>query len=230
MNQLITQGIILSRIEYGEADRIISLLTPDQGKLRLMAKGVRRPKSKLAGGIELFSVSSITFIKGRGDIGTLVSTRLIKHYGDIVSHLDRVQLGYELIKQLDKATEDEPESDYFELLQQAFAALNEPAVNLQIITLWFQARLLTLAGHQPNLVSDSTGIRLSADQTYAFDIDTMSFSMTPSGRYSPALIKLLRLVFAGPPPTMLQQVSGIEALLAPAAELVGTMFTVYIRR
>src|SRR5205085_581911 len=121
----LSSGIVLSRTNYGEADRILTLLTPDHGKLRLMARGVRKVKSKLAGGIELFSVSDITFIRGRGEMGTLISTRLVKHYGKIVQHIDRVQLGYELIKLLNTATEDRPEADYFELLQQAFAALDE---------------------------------------------------------------------------------------------------------
>src|SRR5688572_14550778 len=123
MNQIVTTAIILGRTDYGEADRIITLLTPDHGKLRLLAKGVRRVKSKLAGGIELFSISSITFVKGRGDIGTLISTRLNKHYRQIVTDLDRTMVGYDLIKQLNKITEDEPEPEYFDLLKQVFEAL-----------------------------------------------------------------------------------------------------------
>lgn len=48
--QQVTDAIILTRTDYGEADRIITLLTPGHGKLRLIAKGVRRIRSKLAGG------------------------------------------------------------------------------------------------------------------------------------------------------------------------------------
>src|SRR5688572_15436140 len=147
MNQLVTEGIILSRIDYGEADRILTLLTPEQGKLRLMAKGVRRVKSKLAGGIELFSVSSITFVKGRGEIGTLISTRLAKHYAAIVKDLDRTMLGYDLIKQLNKVTEDHPEPEYFELLRHVFAALDDPAISLELVRFWFAAQLLRIEGH-----------------------------------------------------------------------------------
>src|SRR3954464_12617433 len=128
MKQFLTKGIVLSRTDYGEADRILTLLTPEQGKLRLMARGVRRAKSKLAGGIELFSVSDITFIRGRGDIGTLISARLNKHYANIVKDIDRVQLGYELIKQLNKATEDEPEEGYFHLLNQALETLDNKEI------------------------------------------------------------------------------------------------------
>src|SRR5215467_6436426 len=103
MNQLNTSSIILARTDFGEADRILTLLTPDYGKLRLMAKGVRRVKSKLAGGIELFSVSDISLMRGRGDIGTLVSSRLVVHYRHIVEDIDRTMLGYELTRQLNRA-------------------------------------------------------------------------------------------------------------------------------
>lgn len=61
-NIIVTSGIVLNRINFGEADRILTVITPDQGKLSLIAKGVRKEKSKLAGGIELFSVSNISFI------------------------------------------------------------------------------------------------------------------------------------------------------------------------
>ena len=104
-NQRRTQCIVLLRVDYGEADRIVTVLTPDVGKLTLMAKGVRKVKSKLAGGIELFSTSEITYLPGRGSIATLVSTRLDTHYGTIVSDINRTMLGYELIKLLDKTTE-----------------------------------------------------------------------------------------------------------------------------
>ena len=50
-----TKAIVLRRTDYGEADRILQLLTPS-GKRSVIARGVRKEKSKLAGGIELFSV------------------------------------------------------------------------------------------------------------------------------------------------------------------------------
>ena len=77
MNHKKTIAIVLKRIDYGEADRIVTVLTPDAGKLSLMAKGARRVKSKLAGGIELLSTSEINYIAGKGSLDTLVSSRLI---------------------------------------------------------------------------------------------------------------------------------------------------------
>jgi DNA repair protein RecO (recombination protein O) len=80
VKSLQTKAIVLSRTDYGEADRILTFLTPHEGKLRLMARGVRKAKSKVAGGIELFSTSDISFLRGRGEIGTLISARLRKYY------------------------------------------------------------------------------------------------------------------------------------------------------
>lgn len=206
MKQAVTTGIILSRTDFGEADRIITVLTPDHGKLRLMAKGVKRLKSKLAGGIELFSVSSVTFITGKSDIGTLVSSRLEKHYGGIVKDIDRTMLGYELIKQLNKATEDEPEREYFDLLQQSFEALNDAAINSELIKTWFAAQLLKLGGHTPNLQTDTTGQKLEASQQYDFNFDDMAFQPRAQGQFSADHIKFLRLLFSNTAPNVLAKI------------------------
>jgi DNA repair protein RecO (recombination protein O) len=228
MKQLVTEAIILGRIDYGEADRILTLLTPDQGKLRLLAKGVRRVKSKLAGGIELFSVSTITFVKGRGEIGTLISTRLVKYYAHIVEDLDRTMLGYELIKQLHKTTEDEPGPEYFELLKQAFEALDNPAVPSPLIRLWFAAQVLRFGGHMPNLQTDTSGAKLRADEAYDFNLEAMAFVLMPErGRITADHIKFLRLLFAGHQPTGLASVRGKERLTETCLPLVELMAIQY---
>lgn len=229
MNQIVTEAIILSRTDYGEADRILTLLTPDHGKLRLMAKGVRRVKSKLAGGIELFSVSTITFVRGRGEVGTLVSTRLVKHYSRIVEHLDRTMLGYELIKQLNKITEDEPEPEYFELLKQLFEALDDPGAPLSLVKFWFSAQLLRLTGHTPNLQTDVAGRRLTPDEAYNFDYEQMGFAPNPRGRFGASHIKFLRLSFAAHPAKTLGQVQGGAALAEGLAPLLSSMLQTHLR-
>ena len=229
MRQIVTQTIVLARTDYGEADRILTLLTPDQGKLRLLAKGVRRVKSKLAGGIELFSISTITFIRGRGEIGTLVSARLDKHYGHIVEDLDRTMLGYELIKGLHKITEDEPEPSYFELLQQAFEALDNSAISPELIRFWFSAQLLRLGGHTPNLQTDTEGHKLEADKAYDFSFEHSCFTQSKQGRFTADHIKFLRLSLAPHSAKVLAHVHGGAQLLQAAAPLVHTMRTTFLR-
>jgi DNA repair protein RecO (recombination protein O) len=229
VNQLQTRGIVLSRTDYGEADRIVTMLTPDHGKLRLMARGVRKPRSKLAGGIELFSVSDLGFIRGRGEIGTLISARLLTHYGQIVKDIERVQLGYELIKILNKATEDQPEPEYFELLQQAFQALEDHNVDQTLIRLWFDAQLLRQAGHRPNLQTTPAGDKLQPSQTYNFDFDDVSFAPSPEGRFATDDIKFLRLLFSGNPPKVLGKIENAASFTQTSLPLVQTMLQTYIR-
>jgi DNA repair protein RecO (recombination protein O) len=222
-NQQVTTAIVLARTDYGEADRILTLLTPSSGKLRLMAKGVRRVKSKLAGGIELFSVTNVTYIRGRGEIGTLVSSRLVTYYANIVKDIDRTMLGYEVIKQLSKATEDEPEPDYFHLLEQAFEALNDHALPLELIQLWFAAQLLRLSGHTPNLQTEPDGTKLAADKAYEFSYDDTAFFARPDAPYTSDTIKFLRLVFSGNTPSVLAKVQGSAELAHRCLPLVGNL-------
>jgi DNA repair protein RecO len=228
VNQL-TTAIILSRTDYGEADRIITLLTPDYGKLTLLARGVRRVKSKLAGGIELFSVSEITFIKGRGEVGTLVSTRLVQHYDRIVSDLDRTMLGYELIKKMHRATEDEPETAYFTLMRQTFEALNDLAADSRLVQLWFLMQLLQLDGYAPNLETDTDGHKLDAAATYMFNFDQAAFALNPDGVFAARHIKFLRLGFGPHTPSVLAHIQGIDQLVQDAQTIITTMAASHIR-
>jgi DNA repair protein RecO (recombination protein O) len=227
MNTIRTPAIILARTDYGEADRILTMLTPERGKLRLLAKGVRKVKSKLAGGIELFSTSDISYLPGRKEIGTLVSARLITHYGNIINDLDRLNLGYELIKQLNKATEDELEPDYYYILEQAFAGLNDSTIDLQFIRLWFTAQLLRLSGHTPNLNSDITGQKLSQTETYTFDYDSVAFAPKSPGQYTANHIKTLRLLFSDVPLEKLITVGGMIQQVQAIAPLIQTLKSTY---
>jgi DNA repair protein RecO (recombination protein O) len=229
VKHIVTTGIILSRTDYGEADRILTVLTPDQGKLRLIAKGVRRMKSKMAGGIDLFTVSDLTYIPGRGEIGTLVSSRMQVHYGEIVKDIDRVQLGYELIKQLNKTTEDEVEASYFELLQQAFVGLNDSSISLDLVSLWFYAQLLRLGGHAPNLRTDTEGQPLEATAAYIFSDDDMAFVRQDGGEPSASHIKLLRLLFSDISVVVISKVEGLTDLLPPVQRLMRLMIQDYVR-
>jgi DNA repair protein RecO (recombination protein O) len=229
MNQLTTTVIVLARTNFGEADRIVTMLTPNYGKLRLMAKGVRRVKSKLAGGIELFSISDITFIRGRGEIGTLISARLQRHYGRIVANIQRVQLGYELIGLLNKNTEDAAGEEYFMLLSHALRALDDQAVNPDVIHLWFAAQLLRLGGHSPNLRTDASGQKLSPDAAYAFSFDDMAFAPSDKGRFAAEHIKFLRLLFGSYGSVMLQKLQVRPEIIQACAPLLQTMLSTYLR-
>jgi DNA repair protein RecO (recombination protein O) len=229
MRRFSTQGIVLARTNYGEADRILTFLTPDNGKLKAIAKGVRKQKSKLAGGIELFSISELSLIVGKSEINTLISTRLIKYYSQIVKDLDRTNLAYELIKITNKATEDNPEPAYFNLLNDCFQALDDDSIATELVQVWFYAQLLKLAGHSPNLSTEKSGDKLQAGQKYNFDHDAMCFIQNPSGSFGADQIKFLRLLFSNNQPKALRKVQGIEKLAKANQGLIQSMLSDHVR-
>ncbi|MCJ7709420.1 MAG: DNA repair protein RecO, partial [Chloroflexi bacterium] len=61
----VTDGIVLSRFDLGEADRVLTMITPGHGKIRIIAKGVRRPTSRLGGSLEPFAELNVGLARGR---------------------------------------------------------------------------------------------------------------------------------------------------------------------
>lgn len=219
MTGQVTHGILLARTNYGEADRIITVITPDFGKLKLMARGVRKVKSKLAGGIELFSVSSITFIKGKKDIGTLVSTRLQTHYNHIVEDIDRTMLGYEVLKTTNKMTQDNCESDYYMLLLRTLGSLNNNQLNQTLIYCWFLAQLIKLSGNMPNLKTTTSGETLQPNSNYQFDYQEMGFFESSGSAFSSNHIKMLRLLMSEDV-EKLQMIQSTQVVLVDLTQLL----------
>ena len=141
-----TQAIVLRRTNFGEADRILTLLTP-LGQRGAMARGVRREKSKLAGGIELFGVSDVVLQQGKGDLATLTSARLIHFYRNILADYDRLQFGYEVVKYVERASRDVDEPEWFDVVQSVFAGLDALSVQLQLTQVWFYIHYASLTGY-----------------------------------------------------------------------------------
>jgi DNA repair protein RecO (recombination protein O) len=214
-----TEAIILRRTNYGEADRILNLLTPERGKVSAIAKGVRKSKSKLAGGLELFATCDVTIMQGKSDMGTVSSARLVKFYGDILKDYDRMQLAYELIKMVNRATETVGESEFYYLLRDGMVYLNELTVDYRVVELWFRLRFASALGVGLNLATTAQGEALKADGRYNFDFGDMAFAPHPSGRFGSEHIKLLRLAHAKDP-AVLRQVSGLSAVLDDCLWLV----------
>ncbi len=228
-NQIITEGIVLTRTDFGEADRIVTLLTPDNGKLKVIAKGVRRPRSKLAGGIELLSISNVTVLPGRGDLGTLVSSRLIAHYGHIVRDINRTMLAYGLLKRMNRVTEDAAGEEYFLILQRTLEALDDLEFSPELTELWFSMQLLNVTGHMPNLQTDTEAQKLQADGRYLFDFEHMAFRTQKGAPFTANHIKLLRLAYATDQPLALKQVTDAAKCASEALKLATNLLRQQIR-
>ncbi len=229
MKQQATEAIILARTSYGEADRILTVLSPNQGKLRLLAKGVRKIKSRLAGGIELFSVNEIAYIVGKGDLHTLISARVRVNYGLIVKDIDRTMYAYDILKMFNRITEDSPEPEYFEMLSTILQSLNDISIPLDFVRLWTNMQLLKLGGHVPNMQTDTNGKPLAIDSHYTLSFDEMTFAQHSSGPFDARHIKVLRLAVSVESPKKLVQIQGADDLILPLTQLSKTMLQEHAR-
>jgi DNA repair protein RecO (recombination protein O) len=217
-----TRGIVLRRVNFGEADRIITFLTPE-GKIGVMAKGVRKPRSKLAGGIELFSESDITLIEGRGQLDIIISARLIKHYPNIIKEYERVQIGYLAIQAINKNTQDDTDASHYDLLKNVFVELDNLDTPVVIISSWFYLKLLDELGHRPNLTHDSRGQKLNQNHNYNFNIEDATFEVSSAGNLSANHIKSWRLLLANPP-SKLRKITDMEQVITESEKIIKQLF------
>jgi DNA repair protein RecO (recombination protein O) len=227
VKQLATNGIILRRTDYGEADRIITFLTEDYGKIHAIAKGVRKSKSKLAGGIELFSVSELHLIKGRSDIDTVVSTRLIYHYGAIVRDLARTELAYDILKIANKSIEDHAGAEYYPIVQESLAALDNTGFPAVLAKVSFSMRMLQQLGHVPDFTTDQSGASLQPDDRFIFDHEAMAFTPSDDGPYDKNHLKVMKLL-AHNGPAVVAQVRNIARYAEAVVPLVDSLRKQYL--
>lgn len=201
MHALYSNGIVLARTNFGESDRILTILTKDFGKLKLVARGVRKEKSKLAGGVELFCVSHFGFVESRGDLGVLVSTRLVKNHGSFIGDLNRVNFAYESLKKINKITEKNTETGYFNLTDSLLSYLSNLELPLETIEVWWYVNFAKLTGHSINLAKPINSEDFQETAKYIFIDNKGSFKQSENG-FSAIHVKYLRIASKGSPLTL----------------------------
>lgn len=156
------EGIILSRRNIGEADRIVTVFTKEYGMLRLMAKGIRRVKSRRAPHLEVFTRCQLMIHKG-GTLDSITEVSPIEMYDDIRSDLSRISIAYlycELISVL--LGQSQEHTDIYNLLADALGVLNSSdSERRQMASREFTLELLWRLGFLPR-TKRLTGEKLQA--------------------------------------------------------------------
>ena len=189
-----TLGYVLRRTNYGEADRILNLITP-QGKISVIAKGVRKEKSKLAGGIEMFTLTDFNIHLGRSEFGTVTGAKMQKYYGNIIKDLNKMELAAVILKKVNKAAEGSNNPEYFNIVDQSLMGLNSYQ-NVSLVEAWYLMNLTKATGEEINLYRDLNGEKLMVDQKYSWDALDSAFVKNDQGEFDTDKIKMLRLILA----------------------------------
>jgi DNA repair protein RecO (recombination protein O) len=206
MKQYKDRAIVLSRVEYGERDRILTLLCQQQGKISVLAKGVRSEKSRLAGGIELLSESEVSFVEGRSSIMALTSARLRQHFSELSKDIRRMQCAFAHLKVIYSIADEATGQDYYNTLLTSLASLNNNDYDLRIVDAWFNMRILHISGSEPNLQLEA----VSGAEKFVFDYENQQFKASDGGLFSQNDLKVLRLCATQPKPPKLQAELGTE--------------------
>lgn len=145
-----TEAVVLRRQELGEADRLMTILTPLRGKQRVVAKGVRRARSRKAGHLELFSRVQLLIARGR-DLDIVTQAEAADVFARLQSDLVRLAYAAYVVELLDCfAVADEENRPLYRLLVETLQRLDR-GLDAALVTLFFEIRLLDLAGFQPQL-------------------------------------------------------------------------------
>lgn len=215
-NDLRTKAIVLRRTNYGESDRIVTFLTPE-GKFSVIAHGARKEKSRLAGGIEPFSLSEVVIHQGRGRLATLTSAKMLQFFGGILSSLPSLELASSFLKRLDRAAEQVSSPDFFKILHQSLSALDQN-LDHDLISAWFSLNLHHASGEELNLLRDVSGQELRPDQSYSWSQAESALSPDPRGAITAKEIKLARFLLQNPL-IFATKIEGITTFLPPILDL-----------
>ena len=143
-------AVVLRRRDLGEADRILTIYTREHGKLRVVAKGVRRTKSRLAGHLEPLSRTALVIAQGR-NLDIVTQAALVQPFKHLHETESGIAFAGYFADLLDALTADgETHPAVYELLLQSLARLDDGR-DLQLTAAFYEAGLLRLLGFQPEL-------------------------------------------------------------------------------
>lgn len=219
---LCTKALVLRRTKYGETDRIISLLTPE-GKLDVLARGVRKEKSRLAGGVEMFCLTEVVVHQHRPGQGrekglaTLTSARMLKFYQQILTDLARLELASTALKAIAKVANQVNDPGLFKLLWQILEGLHA-GIDLSLVETFYLLNLAKISGEEANLFFDTTGAKLRADETYVWNAYENALAPQSGGPLGAKEIKLMRLIVSTPL-EIVGKVRGLSEMLPPVLEM-----------
>ena len=146
----VTDAIVLSRFDYGEADRILTLLTPELGKIKAIAKGIRRPTSRIGGSLEPLAELRVQLAKGRTfDVVTQVT---MQHaWLGLRDDLEVTATAWYCAELVDRSLEERHAAEpLYLLLRRAYELLDAGMAPARVAR-WFEMRLCDELGVRPEV-------------------------------------------------------------------------------
>jgi DNA repair protein RecO (recombination protein O) len=172
-----TEAVVIKKTKLGEADSILTLYTPYLGKIQGFAKSLRKPKSKLAGHLELLTHSQVSLARGR-NLDTITGSQTINSFLPLKSDLWLTSCALYVTELVNQFTADQQENfSLFQLLLETLEQLCQ-ADNKELVLRYFELHLLDSVGYRPQLM-ECVACHLVLEPT------TNSFSPSAGGLLCP---------------------------------------------
>jgi DNA repair protein RecO (recombination protein O) len=161
-----TDAIVLSRFDLGEADRVLTLITPGSGKLKAIAKGVRRPTSRLGGSLEPFAELTVALARGR-TFDVVTEVRVGHAWLRLRDSLEPAATAWYLAELADRSLEERHAAEpLYALLRRAYELLDAGMAPGRVAR-WYEMHLADELGMRPELDRCVECDRvLEADETF----------------------------------------------------------------
>ncbi len=146
----VTDGIVLSRFDLGEADRVLTLITPEHGKIRVIAKGVRRPTSRLGGSLEPFAELNVALARGR-TFDVVTEVRVGHAWLRLRDRLESAATAWYIAELADRSLEERHEAEpLYALLHRAYELLDAGMAPGRVAR-WYEMHLADELGQRPEV-------------------------------------------------------------------------------
>ena len=146
----VTEAIVLSRFDLGEADRVLTLITPELGKLKAIAKGIRRPASRLGGSLEPFAELTIALARGR-TFDVVTEVRVGHAWLRLRDRLESAATAWYLAELADRSLEERHAAQpLYALLRRAYELLDAGMAPGRVAR-WYEMHLLDELGVRPEV-------------------------------------------------------------------------------
>ncbi|MCL6585362.1 MAG: DNA repair protein RecO [Anoxybacillus sp.] len=193
------EAIVLRTVDYGETNKIVTLWTREWGKVAVMARGAKKPSSRLSSVTQLFTYGYYLVQKSRG-VGSLQQAEIIDSLRGIRENIFATAYASYIVELTDKVTEEQRPNPYlFELLLQTLKYMND-GLDLEILTYIYEMKMLRVMGLHPML--DGCAVCKQSEGMFSFSVKEGGFlchrcEATDPHRLplSPAAVKLLRLFY-----------------------------------
>jgi DNA repair protein RecO (recombination protein O) len=148
------QGVVLRSIKLGEADKIVTIMTQGSGKVRAVAKGIRKTTSRFGARLEPFTHANLMLYRGRGALDTVTQAEIIAPHAQIRSDLSLFAAGETMLEAVDKVAEEhERNTRVVLLLLSGLRAIDARPADPAAVAESFLLKLLSLSGFHPSLTA-----------------------------------------------------------------------------